>query len=276
MYGSRIGSSAPCTSARTRASTSRGPPARDVATKLIEERDRRRLARRAAARARRACARSAREPDSASIVFQFRCVRRGVSPTSGLDHVRERRLQRVALVARIPDEGEPTARLQHSMDLSKRRSASNQWNAAATVTPSTAAVGERIRRRCPRARRPPARAARARRASRGAGSTATTFAPLGTSRRVSLLVPAARSSTVRPGRSSSFSTMRAIAAAGIVRPAALVHVGRGEAARCGMELRHGARSRRSCSSESARCPARRGSEPPRAPCPGREPLRRRH
>ena len=193
--------------------------------------------------------------DSASIVFQFRCFRRGVSPTSGSITLRERRLQRVALVARVPDEREPAARLQHAMDLAQRPSASNQWNAGATVTrvhPARRRAGSA--RRCRRARRRPARAARARRASRAAARPRRRSRRSGRAGASACPVPAARSSTVRPGRSSSLSTMRAIAASGIVRPSALVHVGRREAARCGMELRHGARSRRWYSSESARCP----------------------
>ena len=48
----------------------------------------------------------------------------------------------------------------------------------------------------------------------GIGSDAMTFAPLGTSSRVSLPVPAARSSTVRPGRRSSRCTSLRTAAFG--------------------------------------------------------------
>ena len=89
-----------------------------------------------------------------------------------------------------------------------------KWNACPTVTASTEPSSSGIRSAVPaRIVTPATRRSSSARIS-GTGSTATTVAPLVASRRVSLPVPAARSSTVRPGRRSKRSTIRAIAAAG--------------------------------------------------------------
>ena len=58
------------------------------------------------------------------------------------------------------------------------------------------------------------------------GSTATTRAPVGTSGRVSLPVPAARSTTMRPGREAEPRRERtSTASSGIAGPRALVQLG---------------------------------------------------
>jgi len=94
------------------------------------------------------------------------------------------------------------------------RSSSNQWNACAIVTASSepsrngscsavvATIGTLGNTSRKVARMP------------ATGSAAIKYAPAGTSRRVSLPVPAARSTTVAPGAMRKFSTNHATASGG--------------------------------------------------------------
>ena len=130
-------------------------------------------------------------------------VTRRIAPV-WIDDLLDRPVERLIDAPAVPNQREPATRRQHAVKLRHRRR---------PVEPVKRLTRRRSRRprrrrsaalrRSPRARWRRARPARARRASPATGSTAITVAPLATSSRVSLPVPAATSSTVRPGPSSS-------------------------------------------------------------------------
>ncbi len=99
----------------------------------------------------------------------------------------------------------------------RARIASNQWNACAATTASTEPAGRGMASAVPSTistpGAPPSAAASFVRMP-GTGSRATIRAPVGTSSVVSLPVPAPSSSTVRPGRRSSRSTIAPTASSG--------------------------------------------------------------
>ena len=88
---------------------------------------------------------------------------------------------------------------------------SNQWNACPTTTASIEWFSAGIASAVPSRISACGTAAASLAAISGIGSTATRFAPNGTSSRVSLPVPAARSRTALPGPIPSSRTMWAIA-----------------------------------------------------------------
>jgi hypothetical protein len=90
----------------------------------------------------------------------------------------------------------------------------NQWNACATVTASTLAVGSGIACAVPSWSSAAGTCSASSPRISADGSTATTRAPVETSSRVSLPVPAARSSTVAPARSPSRDVRSSTAARG--------------------------------------------------------------
>ena len=93
-------------------------------------------------------------------------------------------------------------------------SASNQWNAWATVTTSTDASGSGIASAVPSTTWAVGTVARACSRMPSTGSTAVTVAPSSTRRRVSLPVPAARSQTVVPAVIPSWVASVATASSG--------------------------------------------------------------
>lgn len=92
--------------------------------------------------------------------------------------------------------------------------ASNQWKAWATQTASTDDSCSGKVSALPATRGTLASDRRRTARIPSTGSTATTNAPVGTSRRVSFPVPAARSTTVAPGRIPRFSTSQSTAEGG--------------------------------------------------------------
>lgn len=93
-------------------------------------------------------------------------------------------------------------------------SASNQWNAWATVMASSAPVRTGRASAVPAATATPGTADRSSARIPPTGSTASTDAPVGMSSRVSLPVPAARSATTEPDPSRRASTSHARASGG--------------------------------------------------------------
>src|SRR5436305_1482955 len=94
------------------------------------------------------------------------------------------------------------------------RDPSNQWNAWAAVRASAAPSAKGIDSAVPSTTSMPGTRPTSSSRMPATGSTAMTVAPVRTSRRVSLPVPAARSTTVRPARRSSCSARKPTAAAG--------------------------------------------------------------
>ena len=93
-------------------------------------------------------------------------------------------------------------------------SPSNQWNACPTVTASTERSGNGIASAVPATASTSGSDDESAARIASTGSTATTNAPVGTRRRVSFPVPAARSSTRLPSSSPSSATSRSIASGG--------------------------------------------------------------
>ena len=120
----------------------------------------------------------------------------------------------VRLVALVPHQGQGPTGDEHPGDLPQGHRGSNQWKAWATTTASMVAPPSGTASAVPPTTSTPGTVRRKTSRMAADGSTATTVAPVTAKARASFPVPAARSSTVRPGASPASSMIRPTAAAG--------------------------------------------------------------
>ena len=130
------------------------------------------------------------------------------------DHALDRGLQRLVVIAPVPDQAEPPLRAQHARELAQRRRVGEPVERLAGDDAVDLGRAERQASAWP-ARTSAAGAVRSNTARMPAtGSTAITRSPRASSGRVSLPVPAPISSTRAPGASPSRATSQSTAAAG--------------------------------------------------------------